>query len=110
MWSRLFIAVALFFVAIVGQVAGNSLLPRTRSFTDVAYVVASLGAFTVSSASMARLMASGISLGVVIPIMSTAVPLGVVAVGIVAYGEPTSPVKISLLLVACVLVSIAARL
>lgn len=103
------ITVVLFLVAIVGQVIGASLLPATRGFTAIGPTAACLGTFTLAFFAMSRLIQSGVNLSLVVPIMAAAVPLVVIAISVLVYGESASPAKIALLVGATIAIGLAGK-
>ena len=103
------VTVITFAVVLTSQLVGVALLPKTQGYTHVGYSLAQLSMFAVSFAAMARLIRSGVDLGILIPLLSTAMPLASVGIGILLYGESASPGRVALLVVACVLVGIAAK-
>jgi multidrug transporter EmrE-like cation transporter len=98
-----------FAALILLQLAGVTLLPRTQGFSNLGVTAAMLVIFAVSYWLMARIIQSGANLGILIPIMSTIIPLATVAIGVVLYGESASVVRIALLTSACILVGVASR-
>jgi multidrug transporter EmrE-like cation transporter len=98
-----------FVAAILLQVIGVSALPLSRGFSNpwwAAVCVLSLG---LAMFALARLVSMGAELGILLPLMAATVPLCAVAVGIFAYGETASPLKLLLLVVACGLIGIAGK-
>jgi multidrug transporter EmrE-like cation transporter len=102
--------VALFVVAAVGQVTAIGLLPRTQGFTNAAYTIGCIAFFSLSLWLIARILQSGVNLGILVPLMSAVAPLGGVLVAILIYGEHASPPKIVALVIACGLIGLASRL
>jgi multidrug transporter EmrE-like cation transporter len=91
------------------QLVGVALLPRTQGFTQLGPTIAVLTVFALSYWILARIVHSGASLGILIPLLATIMPLATVAIGVVMYGESASVVKIGLLATACTLIGIASR-
>jgi hypothetical protein len=58
--------------------------------------------------ALAAWRTTGSQLGILIPMMSAVIPLVTIVIGVVAYGESASPIKLTLLGLSCVLVGIAA--
>jgi multidrug transporter EmrE-like cation transporter len=102
-------AIATFAVVLVCQVIGVSLLPKTQGYTHLGYSRAQLSMFAISFALMARMIRSGVQLGILIPILSTAMPLASVVIGVILYHESPSLPRVAMLLVACLLIGLAAR-
>jgi hypothetical protein len=59
---------------------------------------------------MARLLNSGINLGILLPFMAAVVPLCAIAVGILFYGESASFIKLFLLVSACLVIGFASSI
>lgn len=102
--------IASFIGAAVFQVLGVAMLPLSKGLTQpVPTLVGALG-FLVGIGLMARLVNSGLSLGFLIPVMATIVPLCGIALGILFFGETASASKIAILLVACGLIAFASTM
>ncbi len=100
--------IATFAIAVLTQLAAIALLPRTGGFTQLVPTLLCSALFLTGIAALARLAHDGVELGILIPMMSAVIPLATIVIGVVAYGESTSPVKLTLLGLSCVLVGIAA--
>lgn len=96
-----------FVVSVVLQVLALSLLPRSDGFTRPLPTLGLITAFIAGIWLMARLTASGVPISILIPLTGAVVPLAVVAVGILVYGEPASLFRVGLLMVACLLIGLA---
>lgn len=96
--------------SIVTQVLGVSLLPRTQGLTHPLFTLACGLSFAVGLGLMARIAHGGISLGILVPLMSATIPLAAIAVGMVLYGEGASPLKLGLLVGACLTIGVASSL
>jgi hypothetical protein len=99
----------LFVIAISAQSFGISLLPKTAGFTNIGYAIAATSAFVVGMAAMARMIASGANMGILVPLAGAAIPLASIAIGILAYGERAGVARVALLLVATSFVALASR-
>ena len=102
-------AILTFIVIVVAQSVGISLLPKTQGFTNIGFAIATVAMFTVSLVAMARLIQSGTNLGILIPLMASIIPLVSAVVGMTIYGESASPVRIALLVLACVFIGAASK-
>jgi multidrug transporter EmrE-like cation transporter len=102
-------ALITFFVILTSQLVGVALLPKTDGYTNIGYSLAQLAMFGISFAAMARLIKHGVHLGILIPLLSTAMPLASVLIGIFLYKEAASLPRVAMLVVACVLVGLASR-
>ena len=109
MQSLSWTTVATFLVSIVFQVGAILLLPSTRGFTNPLSSLLCVASFGVALWMLARIINAGVDLGLLIPISAAFVPLATMVAGIVIFGEPGSPLRVLLLLSACVLVGIAGR-
>ena len=96
-----------FVLSVILQVVGLSLLPRSEGFTRPLPTLGLIVAFIAGIWLMARLTASGVPISILIPITGAVIPLAVVAVGILVYGEPASLFRVALLIVACLLIGLA---
>jgi small multidrug resistance pump len=99
----------LFLTVLVSQLIGVALLPKTDGYTNVGYSVLQLAMFGISFAAMSRLLRGGVQLGILIPILSVAMPLASVLIGITFYHESASLPRVGMLLAACVLIFFASR-
>jgi multidrug transporter EmrE-like cation transporter len=102
------ISIAIFAVAVIAQVAAVVLLPKTAGFTQPIPTILCCVLFIIGVGSLSRLSYRGVELGILVPLMGVFIPLSTIALGILLYGESSSPVKIALLGVSCVLIGIAA--
>jgi hypothetical protein len=59
---------------------------------------------------MARLLNNGVNLSMLIPLMSTAMPLASIAMGVLWFGDTLSVPKLAVLLAACGLIGFASKL
>jgi multidrug transporter EmrE-like cation transporter len=97
------------FLASVGfQVLAVALLPRTRGFTQLLPTLGCSLLFICGIWMVARMYQSGAKLGILSPLLAAVIPLGVMAVGIIVYHESASPLRITLLVLACGLIGVAA--
>jgi multidrug transporter EmrE-like cation transporter len=102
-------ALSTFIVAIMSQIVALGFLPRTVGFHAPVPTLSCVGLFVLSLWLLARLSQSGINLSILIPLVAATVPLGTVAIGIFMYGEGASALKICVLVAACGLIGVAAR-
>lgn len=100
----------LFFVSILFQVIGLSVLPQTRGFTNIGPTIICVVTFIVGIGMFARILTTGVQLSTLIPIAAAAVPLAIVAVGLLVYGEPASLYRVLLLVIACGAIGVASIL
>jgi multidrug transporter EmrE-like cation transporter len=92
---------------LVLQVTGIVLLPRTKGFTKFGMTLSVLAIFGVSFWLMARIIHGGANLGILVPFMGAANPLATVVFGILVYGESASPLRVTLLVLACISAGVA---
>jgi multidrug transporter EmrE-like cation transporter len=97
----------LFFASVAAQLAAMFLIPRTRGFTAPWPTLACALLFVAGIGLVARMYASGAKLGIVSPLLAAVIPMGVIAIGVVAYNESASPLRITMLLAACGLIGAA---
>jgi multidrug transporter EmrE-like cation transporter len=100
--------IAFFAASVAGQIVAIGLLPRTSGFTSALPTIGCIAALVFSTWMAARIAYSGVTLGFLVPLMTTCVPLAVIAMGIVIYGESASLMRVTILVTACGLVGLAA--
>jgi multidrug transporter EmrE-like cation transporter len=96
-----------FFVSITLQAATLSLLPITQGFSRPLPTIALIVLFVAGIGLLARIIATGVPLSILLPVSAAVVPLAVLAVGVTFYGEPASLLRVALLIVACGLIEVA---
>ncbi len=96
-----------FFVSITLQVAALSLLPITQGFSRPLPTIALIVLFITGIGLLARIIATGVPLSILLPVSSAVVPLAVLVVGVTFYGEPASLLRVALLIAACGLIGVA---
>jgi multidrug transporter EmrE-like cation transporter len=99
----------LFIVNLVLQAFALVMLPMSQGCTKPVPSIAMVVAMSASMWCLARMIASGVGLGILFPFIAAAVPLASIAVGTLVFGEPASAPKIALLVTACVLICGASR-
>jgi small multidrug resistance pump len=99
-----------FAATIILQFAALGLIPATRGFTAVVPTACCIVSFVIALAIMARLVASGIELSILTPIVTVSLQLFILVVGVTIYGESASLAKIILLSCAAVMIGAATRL
>ena len=102
--------IAMLAASVVFQVIGLSLMPLTKGLTEWVPSIGCGIAFLAGLGLMARLLNSGINLGILLPFMAAIVPLCAIAVGIMFYGESASLIKLSLLVSACLVIGFASSI
>jgi multidrug transporter EmrE-like cation transporter len=102
-------ALVSFVIILATQLVGVALLPKTNGYTNIGFSAAQIAMFAISFAVMARLIKNGVHLGILIPLLSTAMPLASVLIGILFFKETASLPRVAMLIVACVLVGLASR-
>jgi multidrug transporter EmrE-like cation transporter len=99
-----------FTISVAAQLLGTAMLPLTQGLTrPVPTLVGALG-FLIGTGLMARLVNSGVNLSVLVPLVSAAVPLSSIAMGVLLFGDTPSVPKLALLLAACGLIGFASKL
>ena len=104
------LSAATFALSIIFQVAALSLMPMTRGFTALLPTIGCVALFGVGLGLLARLLQSGVDLGILIPLSSASVPIATMIVSILVFSEPASAPKIGLLVLACALIGVAGAL
>lgn len=94
-------------VSIALQIFAIYMIPLTKGLTQALPVIIWAVAVLIATAMVVRIAHAGVSLSLVVPVMSALVPLGGIAVAILVYGEPASFPKIGALVAACALVGVA---
>ncbi|RZO78570.1 MAG: hypothetical protein EVA63_10890 [Halieaceae bacterium] len=102
--------IAMLAASVVFQVIGLSLMPLTKGLTEIVPSIGCGLAFLAGTGLMARLLHSGINLGVLLPFVAAIVPLCAIAVGMLFYGESASLTKLSLLVSACLVIGFASSI
>ena len=101
--ALLFIGTTLF------QLLGASLAPASQGMTRPWPSIGVLASYAIGVTLMARLINSGVSLSLLVPLLTLSITLGAVAVGVLVYGESASTVKLVLLGLATVFICLASR-
>ncbi|MFD2579959.1 hypothetical protein ACFSTD_18190 [Novosphingobium colocasiae] len=99
--------IVLFLGAAIFQAVGVSVLPLTQGMTKPVPIVVTFVCYAVGIWCMGKLIASGIDLGVMVPIITLMVIGGAIVIGIFAYGETPSMMKLGLLAGATLLLTFA---
>ncbi len=94
-------------ISIVTQVTGAMLIPYTKGLTAPLPTIGMFLGFGVGIGLLARLIDSGINLSVALPVVATFMPFSAILFGVLVLGESASPLKILLLVGACVTVLVA---
>jgi len=94
-------------IATLSQIYAAYLLPLTRGLTSIPSTIAAVVAVLITMGLMARIVHAGVNLGLLVPVMSSTVPICAIVMGILFYGETASPMKIGALLGACLLIAVA---
>ena len=101
-------SVSIFLISVAAQIGGLTLIPKTAGFTKPLMTLACCTLILIGIGAMARLSFKGVELGILIPAMAATIPLFTILIGIILYQESASPLKLSLLGIACVLIGLAA--
>lgn len=97
------------FASVLFQFIGLALLPATKGFTALWTTTACIAAFVIGISFSARLIHNGVELGALTPMVTVALQMAAITVGVIAYGESASVAKIALLVVAALMVAVATR-
>jgi len=101
--------VLIFGLQVLMQLTAIAMLPLSKGFTKVGPTLVCVMAIVASVYLLARLTNSGANISTLIPWAATAVPLASIAMGMLLYGEMASPMRLSLLVLACIVVAVAGR-
>jgi multidrug transporter EmrE-like cation transporter len=104
---KLLYPIALFAGSIAAQAGAIFFLPISKGATALLPTLGLVACFSIFSILLARLMTAGVSLAILIPLMSALGPLSGIVIGTLVYGEAASLGKIGMLLAACGLVVLA---
>lgn len=99
--------IALMTLSTIGQALMIALLPATRGYTSLWPTIACIVAANTTIWLFARILQSGVSLGLLIPFSSAAPPIVAIVAGIFLYGDAPSIAKLALLLGACAAIAAA---
>ncbi|EQB09461.1 MULTISPECIES: hypothetical protein [Sphingomonadales] len=103
-------SIFIFLAALITQISGAALIPRTAGFTDIGWTATCLASYIASTWLLAILVRQGVALNIVVPFMAAAVPLSTIAIAYLAYGQSVSLPKLGLLVGACCAIGIAGSL
>lgn len=98
---------ALFVGSIAAQAGAVFLLPLSRGASAPLPTLGLVICFCIFAILLSRLIAAGVSLSILVPLMSALGPLSGIVIGTLAYGEAASLSKIGTLLGACGLIVLA---
>jgi len=99
--------IAMFSASVILQVIGISIMPMTKGLTELGYTIAFAACYVVAIGLLARITHAGVNISLLIPLVTAVIPLCAVAVGIFVYGDPASPVRVALLVGACLMAGAA---
>lgn len=109
--GKISLSSALIFIgSILFQIAGISLWPLTNGFTEFLPTLGAIAGQLIGNFMFCRLLYKGVSLSLLVPLGSAAIPLVVSTIGILVYGESVSVLKIVLLISACSLIAFAGKM
>jgi multidrug transporter EmrE-like cation transporter len=97
----------LFLGSVSAQAGAIFFLPISKGATALLPTLGLVICFSIFSILLSRLMTAGVSLAILIPLMSALGPLSGIVIGTLVYGEAASLGKIGVLLAACGLVVLA---
>ena len=100
----------MFLASIIFQVSALAFLPLTKGYTNVVNSIICSVLFVIGIALLAKIISTGVRMSILIPLSAAAVPIAIVGVSLVFYGEPASALKIVLLLSACGIIGLASTL
>lgn len=110
MQSLTLTTILMFFGSVVLQIFGIAMLPQTKGLTVPLPTLGAAVGFVGGIALLARLAHSGVNLSILIPLMSTVIPLASIGLGVFLYGESVSMLKLAMLLAACGLIGAASTM
>lgn len=104
---KLLSVLGLFLGSVGAQAGAVFFLPMSKGATAPLPTLGLVGCFSIFSILLSRLITVGVSLSIVVPLMSALGPLSGIVIGTLVYGDAASLGKIGMLLVACGLVVLA---
>ena len=102
--------ILIFFISAALQVLSLSVLPLTHGFSRAVPAIVVSVSYIVALGLLARLIQAGVNLSILLPFLGAAVPLIIIAVGVVIYGDSASPAKLAVLIFASGLIGFASTL
>ena len=102
--------IGLFALQVAFQIIGISLLAPSQGFTQPWYSIGVVGSFAVALFAIARILQSGVDLGLILPAAAVVVPLAAIPIGIFFHGETPSVMRIGILVFACILVGVSSKI
>jgi len=102
--------ILMFLGSAVLQLIGLISLPMTKGFTEPGATLVCILAFVSGLYLMASLIHRGADLEILVPFLSSVIPLCALMVGVFYYGQSISFAKLGSLVLACMLVGVAAVL
>lgn len=97
----------LFVGTIALQAIAIYFMPLTKGATALLPTIGMVVCFVIFSILLARLMAAGMNLSILTPLMAAIGPLTGIAIGTLIYGEVASLAKMATLLAGCGLIVLA---
>lgn len=102
--------VALLLGSVIVQVAGVFLMPLNKGFTALLPTIGTFACFGTGVFLLSRALHSGANLSIALPLVSAAIPLCAVFIGIFIFNDSASFVRVGLLTAACVSIGVASYL
>lgn len=102
--------IAMLLGSVLVQVGAVFLMPMNKGFTVPLPTLGTILGFGTGVFLLSRALHSGANLSFALPIVSAAIPLCAVFVGIFVFGDSASIARISLLVAACVAIGVAGYL
>ena len=99
-----------FIISVILQAIMAMVLPSTKEYTSLWPTLTVIACINVAIWLLARIVASGVQLSLLVPITAAAVPLAVIVGSIVIYHEPAPALKVVLLVFASLLIGVASSL
>ncbi|WP_168735340.1 DMT family transporter [Pseudothauera rhizosphaerae] len=102
--------IAMLMGSVAVQVAGVFLMPLNKGFTAPLPTIGTILCFGTGVFLLSRSLHSGANLSIALPLVSAAIPLCAIFVGIFAFGDPASFARVAVLVAACVAIAVASYL
>lgn len=105
-----FSIIAMLLGSVVIQVAGVFLMPLNKGFTAPLPTTGTILCFGTGVFLLSRALNSGANLSIALPLVSAAIPLCAIFVGIFVFGDSASFARVGLLIAACMAIAVASYL
>jgi multidrug transporter EmrE-like cation transporter len=99
--------IGMMILSAASQLFGIAMLPLSQGFTKPLPTLGALLGYLVGLFLMARMAHAGVNLSLLVPVLAALIPIGSIVLSVAVYGEAASVAKLSVLVVACLLIGVA---